>query len=69
MILQVTGYLGQAVILNDLQNYLKQERLDAVGHTVDVELVNGGTNPQQLNATQLKDGIALEVMDLCMERG
>ncbi|KZS89734.1 secreted peptidase-S8 [Sistotremastrum niveocremeum HHB9708] len=56
----VTGYLGETALKADLQMFLAAERPDASGHTFSVDLINGGTNPQTLNSTQIANGVGIE---------
>ncbi|KZT38760.1 subtilisin-like protein [Sistotremastrum suecicum HHB10207 ss-3] len=56
----VTGYLGETALKSDLQLFLLSERPEASNHTFAVTLINGGTNPQTLNKTQIEEGIGQE---------
>jgi tripeptidyl-peptidase-1 len=56
-----TGYLDEAANLEDAQLFLKTQRSDQVGQSFDVILVNGGSNPQELNQEQIDKELGVEV--------
>ncbi|PLW19550.1 hypothetical protein PCANC_01563 [Puccinia coronata f. sp. avenae] len=55
-----TGYLDEAANLEDAQLFLKTQRSDQVGQSFDVILVNGGSNPQELNQEQIDKELGVE---------
>jgi tripeptidyl-peptidase-1 len=56
-----TGYLGESANLEDAQLFLKTQRADQLGRSFDVILVNGGSNPQELNQKQIEKQLGVEV--------
>ncbi|KAA1136948.1 hypothetical protein PGTUg99_000233 [Puccinia graminis f. sp. tritici] len=55
-----TGYLGESANLEDAQLFLKTQRADQLGRSFDVILVNGGSNPQELNKKQIEKQLGVE---------
>ncbi|WAR52618.1 hypothetical protein PtB15_2B42 [Puccinia triticina] len=55
-----TGYLGESANFEDAQLFLRTQRADQVGGTFDVVLVNGGSNPQDLNQQQIDKQLGVE---------
>ncbi|POW11120.1 hypothetical protein PSTT_05501, partial [Puccinia striiformis] len=55
-----TGYLGESANFDDAQLFLKTQRTDQLGKSFDVILVNGGSNPQELNQEQIDKQLGVE---------